>query len=86
MTGGLPIRGGGGSSAGKTKGGGGSDLKNDVMTVHIIMYVDRWDSEVPQGGSGAGTGASRRARTPTPTRQARVMRDTRDPRASSAFG
>ena len=38
MTGGLPIRGGGGSLAGKTKGGGGSDLKNDVMTVHIIMY------------------------------------------------
>jgi hypothetical protein len=35
------------------------------------MYVDRWDSEVPQGGSGAGTGTRGRTQAHPPT-QARA--------------
>lgn len=53
------------------RGEGGRILKNDVMAVHNTMYVDRWDSEAPQGGSGAGTGARGRVHRRTPT-QARA--------------
>ena len=63
--------GGGGASREKTRGEGGRILKNDVMAVHNTMYVDRWDSEAPQGGSGAGTGTRGRTQAHPPT-QARA--------------